>query len=99
MILLDALEVKMIRDKDTDEVSDVLNFRWNVAGYDKDWILLQIQFENPELVGTYASKDYISVTFWGVDFFKDEQGYEVELGTELLCRVMRQLGGQESVSI
>jgi len=37
------------------------------------------------------SKNYITVTFWGVEFFKSVQNVEVELGTKLKWRILRQL--------
>ena len=68
MLLLDALEVKIVKDySDTAQISDnVEHFQWTVIGFDKDHIWLQINFENPENIGSFQSKDYIIVTFWGV---------------------------------
>jgi len=35
--------------------------------------------------------DTLSITFWGVDFFKNEQGKSVKQGTTLYNPVSRQL--------
>lgn len=70
VMLLDALEVKLVNDLDSDEETDVKSFEWDVASFDQDFIVLKIKFENPEDIGSFSSKDYITVTFWGIDFFK-----------------------------
>jgi len=41
-----------------------------VIDFNRDFIWLQIHFENPEEIGAFLSKDYITVKFWGVEFFK-----------------------------
>jgi len=92
MLLLDALEVKMVQDSDTDLISDnVEHFEWTVIDFDKDHIWLQINFNSPDNIGSFKSKDYITVTFWGVEFFKSVQNVEVELGTKLKWPILRQL--------
>ena len=54
MFLLDALEVKMVKDSDSDRISDsVENFEWTVIDFDRDHIWLQIHFINPENIGTF----------------------------------------------
>lgn len=70
VMLLDALEVKLVNNLDTDEDTDVKNFEWDVVSFDQDFIVLKIKFDNPENIGSFSSKDYITVTFWGIDFFK-----------------------------
>ena len=47
MMLLDALEVQMVRIKDREDVPDAENFRWTVINFDRDFIWLQISFDNP----------------------------------------------------
>ena len=92
MLLLDALEVKIVQDSDTDQIADnVEHFEWTVIDFDKDNIWLQINFNSPDNIGSFKSKDYITVTFWGVEFFKSVQNVEVELGTKLKWRILRQL--------
>ena len=100
MILLDALQVRMEKDSESEELSDtVANFVWDVIEFDKDFIWLQISFDNPSEIDSLASKDYITVTFWGVDFFKSFQGIDVEFGTKLKWRILRQLRTSETESI
>lgn len=36
------------------------------------------------------------MTFWGVEFFKSYQGYEVEFGTELNWQILRQLKSEDA---
>ena len=71
MLILDALEVRMMQESDSDRISEnVEHFSWTVIDFDRDHIWLQISYDNPEKIGTFESKDYITVTFWGVEFFK-----------------------------
>ena len=73
----------MEQDADAGELSEAAekNFVWDVIEFDKDFIRLQINFENPSDIDTLDSKDYITVTFWGIEFFKSFQGVEIEFGT------------------
>ena len=59
MMLFDALSVRMIRDLDSEEVSDAIDFKWDILNYSKNFITLQVDYGNPEDVGNFASKDYI----------------------------------------
>ena len=86
-MLLDSLEVKMKREADSEELSEFEEFKWDIINYEKDFIWLQIDFKNPQNIGTFYSQDYLSVTFWGVEFFKSFQGVEVELGTEIVWKI------------
>ena len=90
MLLLDALQVRMEKDEESGDLSDtVVNFKWDIIGYNADLILLQINFENPSEIDTLDSKDFITVTFFGVEFFKSFQGIDVEFGTKLKWRILR----------
>ena len=46
-MILDSLEVKMKRDADSEELSEFEEFKWDVLGYEKDFIWLQVDFKNP----------------------------------------------------
>ena len=90
LLLLDALELQMTQDSDSDRLSEnVEKLVWDVIDFERDYIRLQISFKNPEMIGTFESLDYITVTFWGVDFFKSYQNVEVEFGTKLKWRILR----------
>ena len=65
----------MERDAEMAELSDTdANFNWNVIDFNKDFIWLQINFDKPENLDSYSSEDYITVTFYGVEFFKSFNG-------------------------
>lgn len=87
--------MELKKDKDNDELSEVQSFRWDVLDFDQNWITLQIDIENPEAV-SFQSKDFIVVTFFGVEFFKSFQGVEVEFGTQLHWRIFRQLSKEQA---
>lgn len=90
MLLLDALQVRMEKDEESGDLSDtVVNLKWDIIDYNADLILLQINFENPSEIDTLDSKDFITVTFFGVEFFKSFQGIDVEFGTKLKWRILR----------
>ena len=44
MALLDALQVQMKMDKDSEVNSKVENFEWDIQGYSEDYIWLQVKF-------------------------------------------------------
>lgn len=69
MLLLDALQVRMEKENFDEESDNVVNFEWDVIDFDEDFTKLQIKFENPEHIDSFYSEDYITVTFWGVEFF------------------------------
>lgn len=48
MILLDALQVELREDPDSDELTKVLNFSWDVLGFDENFIILDIRFSDPQ---------------------------------------------------
>ena len=84
--------MRLEKDTDTEELTETVeNFTWDVIDFNKDFILLQINFENPENLDNFTSQDFITVTFWGVEFFRSFQGYEVEFGTKLKWKILRQL--------
>ena len=87
--LLDALQVRLKMDEDSDEDALVENFAWDIEGYSPDFVWLRIKFDNPQDIGAFDSKDIIEVTFWGIEFFKSFQGIEVEFGTKLYWRIQR----------
>ena len=74
-------------EEDTDEESDYEQFTWSLVDFNRDFIFLQVEFEEPEKLSQFYSEDNISVTFWGVDFFKNLNNVEVELGTQLVWKV------------
>ena len=60
----------MEKDLEVAELSDTgANFNWNVIDFSKDFIWLQINFDNPENLDAFSSEDFITVTFYGVEFF------------------------------
>ena len=99
MMVLDALEVKMVQDVESDEESNLEKFEWNLVDFNEEFIFLQVDFDNPKNVGAINSEDFITVTFWGVDFFKSYQGIEVEFGFELRQRILRQMDAEEAVML
>lgn len=54
---------------DEEKLLSIDNFSWDVLNYSKDVMQLAIKFQKPEEIGAYSSKDSITVTFWGVEFF------------------------------
>ena len=47
----------------------------------------------------FQAQSFIKVTFWGVEFFKSQEGVEVEFGTELRWRIFRQLSSAQAEQI
>lgn len=100
MLLLDAIQVQVKSDLDLEERSEMsdsgTNFTWDVINFNRDFIWLQIDFENPENLDDFSSKDFLTITFWGVEFFKSFQGIEVEFGTEIKWKILRQMSAEDA---
>ena len=62
---------------------EALNFQWDLIDFDKDYLWLQTTFDNPEDLGSFRSEDFIVVSFYGVNLFKNLFDVEVEFGTTL----------------
>ena len=77
MIILDALEIKMHQDAEIERQSDIDSLSWEVLSFDKDFLKLQIYFLNPNEIGIFQADDYLTITFFGLQFFKNSQGIEV----------------------
>ena len=84
MQLIDALEL-LITSDDPDEESSTnkIVFKWDIKAYSSDYIWLQLEFENPWDISNDSQFDTLSVTFWGVEYFKSVQAKEVKFGTTL----------------
>ena len=48
MILLDALQVELREDPESEKLAEVLDFSWDVFGFDENFIILDIKFSNPQ---------------------------------------------------
>ena len=68
MQLLEALE--LIITPEDEERAVQLDFTWVVIDYNEDTVKLRLEFKNPAEVSQDMTFDTLSVTFWGVDFFK-----------------------------
>ena len=57
-------------------------------------------FEEPwRLSEDYQHNDYILVTFWGTEYFKNPAGNEVPFGSEVSWEIFRQMSPEEIVSV
>ena len=69
MKLIDALEL-LITPNDADESVKKIEFSWDITAYSKDYIWMQLNFVNPWDISNDSQFDTLSVTFWGVEYFK-----------------------------
>ena len=98
MQLIDALELQILPD-DPDNTIYKIEFTWDLMAYNEDIMVIQLNFINPWAISDDTAYDKLSVTFWGVEFFKSFAGKEVEYGTTLYWPIMRQISGTEKESI
>lgn len=89
MQLIDALELRITPD-DTEKFQRV-QFTWDILAYSQDYIWLQLIIENPWQISDDARFDTLSVTFWGVEYFKSFEQKEVKYGTTLYWPILRQI--------
>ena len=47
VMILEALEIKMKRETDSEMLSVSEEFKWDVIDYKEDFMSLQVEFENP----------------------------------------------------
>ena len=81
MVILDAIEVKLEREVEGEvkEIKRIVD--WEIADYTLDSIYLKFNFENPEELGSQLDiKDYLSINFWGLDYFVSQKGVKVKFG-------------------
>lgn len=96
--LIDALELR-ITPEDS-EIGIKVNFTWDILGYSEEFIWLQLYILNPwEISQTEQQLDTLSVTFWGTEYFKSQQGKEVRYGTTLYHPILRQINPIEGDGI
>ena len=98
MKLIDALEL-MITPDDPDEDVKKINFTWDITAYSKEHIWLQLTFQNPWDISNDSQFDTLSITFWGVEYFKSHQNKEVLFGTTLYWPIFRQISASEKETI
>ena len=67
MQLIDSMEILVTPVNDEDKK---VEFKWEVMGYNKDYIWLNITFVNPWELSDDMQYDVLSVTFWGTEYFK-----------------------------
>ena len=73
MMLHNAIEVNFQKDPISDEdqfaETRVTGFHWDLIEFTPEFVQIKLNFVNPAAVGSFQLKDYITVTFWGVNFF------------------------------
>ena len=60
-----------------------LNFQWDLIDFNRDYLWIQTSYDNPDHLGSFKSEDFIVVSFYGVDLFKNLFDVEVRFGTKL----------------
>ena len=87
MQLIDALELVITPADDSEQKK--LEFTWEMINFTRDWIYIQLVFKDPWNISMNTAYDTLSVTFWGVHFFKSWQEKEVLYGTTLYYPLTR----------
>lgn len=89
MQLVDALELQITPEDPVNKKE--INFKWDILAFSSDYIWLQLRIENPWDISDDQQSDTLSITFWGVDYFKSAQNKEVKYGTTLYWPIFRQI--------
>ena len=72
MMLRKAIEVNFQKDpisEDQFTEAEVTGFQWDFIEFTPESLQIKLYFDDPAAVGSFQLKDYITVTFWGVNFF------------------------------
>ena len=67
-----------------------------MVGFSSEWIDIQLEIYNPELIAENGEPDVLSVTFWGIEYFRNTRDEEVLYGTELRTDIFRQITNSEA---
>ena len=89
MKLLEALEINI--QPEDEEFGKVVDFDWDIHGYDNNYVWLQLFIKNPWDVAGDGQFDNIYVTFWGTEYFKSINNKEVRYGTTISYPIFRQI--------
>ena len=96
MKLIDALELLITPANSLDESEmKKVEFTWEIKAFSQDYIWIQLEFVNPWDIANDSQFDTLSVTFWGVEYFKSSQNKEVKFGTTLYWPIFRQVSSSE----
>ena len=89
LLIVEALELRVSPGEYSDE--NRLNLTWEMIDYTESQLYLQLYFEYPDRVSEYIEYDTLEVYFWGVEWFKSEEGVPVRYGTRLETPIIRQI--------
>ena len=67
LLVMDALDIELISSDE--ESPEHLRFTWDLLAYEKESMEIQLNFDFPEEISEEGTRDEISVTFWGTEFF------------------------------
>ena len=98
MKLINALEL-LITPDDKEGDAEKIDFTWDITAYSKDYIWIQLDFINPWDISDDTQADTLSLTFWGVEYFKSYQDKEVKFGTTLYWPIVRQVTASEREAV
>lgn len=73
MVLLDALEISIVREARKDvglegewDSRDDLSLKWHFIDFSANSLRIQLEIDSPEELGSSPDfKDFVEVTFWG----------------------------------
>lgn len=88
LIILSAIDIKFEREiLDSDDEQGASNFskelQWTLKKYSSNFLTIQIDLDDLALPQIPGAKDEIVVRFFGVEFFQNTLGVEVEFANEL----------------
>ena len=72
---------------------------WEVFSISEQRLQLQLYFEYPEHVSEHQELDTLEVSFWGVNWFRSEDGEPVRYGSSLESPIVRQLDPETAENI
>ena len=87
LLVMDALDIELFPGDE--ETPKSIEFNWDLISYDKQDIRIQLHFDEPDQISDSATEDLISVTFWGTEFFKSDEGEPVRYGEQVYTTIVR----------
>jgi len=80
--IVDAVEIMLESENDEGDLVQT-PVKWDVISYDDEFLDIRVNLDGPERFSKDLGEDFISVTFYGTEFFTDDEDVAIEFGTSV----------------
>ena len=83
----------------TSENEEEQQVEWSIIKSTEDHTLIKMHFDDPNSLASMTDEYSLSITFWGVDFFRSHAGHGVKFGTTINWQIYRQMSEQDKETV